>query len=79
MTLKTIASWYRRQPRWVQKLLIGVDILLGNKFWHDKDNKTVSEHLAEDKKDDELDGKIGCAILDLADPGHCERADTHSH
>lgn len=73
--LTRITNWYKRQPAWVRRLFLGADVGLGGYLWRDPagQEKTVSLHLAQSADKGEPLGTIGCAVLDAADPDHCER------
>lgn len=73
--LSRIADFYKNLPRRVQAIFYGADVALGSVLFHDKmgEEKTISLHLAEERDKGKPVGTIGCAVLDAADPKHCDR------
>jgi len=75
MTLNTedVVSVWNRLPKWAQSALYALDRRLNAKTGGDP-TETVSLRLAKSRDRGEWEGRIGCALLDRYDPGHCDRA-----
>ena len=53
------------------RILVSLDVL-ANTITGGDDDATISLRTAFARQDGELWGKVGCRVLDLASPGHCD-------
>ena len=69
----TATELWNRLPWWTKRLLVLLDIVVNRRLggrW----GETVTERLAHARDKGAWEGRVGCALLDRIDPGHCDRA-----
>lgn len=69
---RIIKGW-NSLPPWGKQFLYALDRRLNEKLGGNPE-ETVSERLAKARNEGKWEGKVGCALLDRYDPGHCDRA-----
>lgn len=57
---------------WIMRILIAVDRLF-NAIFRGKDRETISHRAARARSQGKTWGCILCRLLDLVNPGHCDR------